>query len=394
MPPSPILPQVLLATAGGAHLPNTAKAFAARDALAGLWISNKNSTRLPPEKYRRCWPFHLALKPFLHGAPQIWAEKAFYAFFPIWKTWFLSQRLPECNVVQAIAGFATEPFDRADKTGALKVVDCANSHPATYFGHWQRECDLWCPGEKIPLPRWLYARMSRELERADVILCPSLFVRDSMLANGVPAEKCFINPFGADVSLFKPRKTIPALPRFIAVGTICLRKGHQYLFRAFAQVKKQLPAAELICVGEVKTDFRKEWPRWRGSFTHIPHLSHSELASLLQTCTAFVFPSQEEGFARVISEAMAAGLPILASYESGATTLVEDGGEGLIVCGRDPQHIAEAMLRVAQDRELCQRLGEAAHKKGALKNTWQDYGDRLLAEYAKRNLKHIQSVKK
>ena len=68
--------------------------------------------------------------------------------------------------------------------------------------------------------------------------------------------------------------------------------------------------------------------------------------------------------------------------------------EGLIVRGRDPHHIAEAMLRVAQDRELCQRLGEAAHKKGALKNTWQDYGDRLLAEYAKRNLKHIQSVKK
>src|ERR1035437_3762588 len=377
-------PKVLLAAAGGAHLPNTARDFAERDALAGLWISNKNSTRLPPEQYRRCWPFHLALKPFLHGAPQIWSEKAFYAFFPIWKTWFLSQRFPECNVVQAIAGFATEPFDRAEKTGALKVVDCANSHPATYFGHWQRECDLWCPGEKIPLPRWLYARMSQELEWADVILCPSVFVRDSMLANGIPAEKCFINPFGADVSLFKPRATIPATPRFIAVGTICVRKGHQYLFRAFEEVKKQLPASELICVGDLKTDFRKEWPWWRGSFTHIPHLPHSELASLLQTCTAFVFPSQEEGFARAIVEAMSAGLPIVASHESGATTLVADGVEGFIVRGNDPQHIAEAMLQVAEDRDLCRRMGEAAHKKGAVKNTWQDYGDRLLAEYVKR----------
>jgi hypothetical protein len=42
------------------------------------------------------------------------------------------------------------------------------------------------------------------------------------------------------------------------------------------------------------------------------------------------------------------------------------------------------MLRVARDGELCQRMGEAAYKKGAVRNTWQDYGDRLLAEYARR----------
>jgi len=281
-------------------------------------------------------------------------------------------------------GFATEPFDRAEKTGALKVLDCPNSHPTSYYGYWQRECDLWCPGEKVPVPRWMFARMNRELERADVILCPSLFVRDSMVANGIRPEKCFVNPFGVDLSIFKKRENMPATPKFIAVGTICLRKGHQYLFRAFEQVKKQLPGAELICVGNLKSDFRKEWPRWQGTFTHIPHLPHHELAALLQSGTAFVFPSQEEGFARVIVEAMAAGLPILASHESGATTLVDDGVEGFIVRGRDPQHIAGAMLRVAGDPELCRRMGEAAHKKGALRNTWQDYGDRLLAEYQKR----------
>jgi glycosyltransferase involved in cell wall biosynthesis len=376
--------QVLLAAAGGGYLIHAAKAMEARGALAGLWITNKNSTRLSEDKYHRCWPFHAAIKPFLHCAPQIWQEKAFYAFFPIWKRWFLSQNFPECQVVQSVMGFATEPFDHAEKTGALKVVDCANSHPTTYFGYWQRECDLWCPGETVPIPRWMFARMNRELERADLILCPSVFVRDSMAANGIRAEKCFVNPFGVDLSIFKKREAIPPTPKFIAVGTICVRKGHQYLFRAFEQVKKQLPTAELICVGDLKTDFRKEWSKWQGKFKHIHNLSHPELAKLLQSCTAFVFPSQEEGFARVISEAMGAGLPILASYESGATTLVEDGVEGFIVRGCDPQHIAEAMLRVARDGELCRRMGEAAHKKGAVRNTWQDYGDRLLAEYAKR----------
>ena len=105
---------------------------------------------------------------------------------------------------------------------------------------------------------------------------------------------------------------------------------------------------------------------------------------MLQKCTAFVFPSQEEGFARVISEAMGAGLPIIASHESGATTLVHDGIEGFIVRGRDPQHIADAMIRVALDPELNLKMGKAAVEKGATKNSWQDYGDRLLDVYARK----------
>jgi glycosyltransferase involved in cell wall biosynthesis len=81
---------------------------------------------------------------------------------------------------------------------------------------------------------------------------------------------------------------------------------------------------------------------------------------------------------------MGAGLPIIATYESGATTLVEDGVEGVIVRSRNPAHTAEAMIRLAEDRELNQRMGQAAYQNGAARNTWQDYGDRLLAEYRAR----------
>ena len=377
-------PQVLLTACGGWYLPNTAQAFHARRALAGLWISGKNSTGLPPEKYRRCWPFHLAHKPFLHGAPQIWTERAFYALFPIWRAWLNRQPWPECDVVHAIMGYATEPFAHADKTGALKVVDCPNSHPVTYYGFWQRECDLWCPGEKVPIPRWMFARMNRELERADVILCPSTFVRDTMVQNGIPQDKCYVNPFGVNTSVFQKRSSPPAHPCFISVGTICLRKGHHYLFQAFERVKARFPEAELICVGEYKCDFRLERPKCEGRFRHIEHLTHPELANLLQKATAFVLPSVEEGFARVLSEAMGAGLPIVATYESGATTLVENGVEGFIVPSRDPQNLTEAMIRIASDPAMNQKRGEAAYKKGAAKNTWQDYGDRLLTEYQRR----------
>jgi len=79
---------------------------------------------------------------------------------------------------------------------------------------------------------------------------------------------------------------------------------------------------------------------------------------------------EEEGFARSIIEAMAAGLPIIATHQSGATTLVDDGVEGLIVRGRDVNQLAEAMIRVATDRESNEHMGRAAHVRGGRNNTW------------------------
>ena len=380
--------RILLATSRNWHLGHTASALAFRNTLAGLWMADKRPLGVSPDLYRRCWPYHIAMKPFYHLATQIISEKATYAMIGLWSSWLrLALRSGLCplyDVAHAIMGFGTELFDEAEKCGALKVLDCPNSHPTTYYGFWQRECDLWCPGEKVPIPQWMFARMNRELERADCVLVQSDFCRDSMVLNGIPEKKVFINPMGVDTSLFNPRRSVPTKPIFISVGTICLRKGHQYLFRAFEIVKRKLPAAELICVGDYKSDFRRERQKWEGSFTHIPHIPHSKIAQLLSTCTAFVFPSQEEGIARAQIEALAAGLPVIGTHEGGATTLVRDGIEGFIVRGRDPHHIADAMIRIALDPELNLKMGKAAFQKGGAKNSWQDYGDRLLEEYQRR----------
>lgn len=383
-PRSAALRRVLLISCGGWHLRETARAFQSRSALAGLWISDKNRTQIPPPLYRRCWPFHLCMKPFYHLAPQIVVERLLYAFFPIWQQWLLRQSFPECEIVQAIMGYASESFAAAEKIGALRVIDCQNSHPTNYYGYWQRECDVWCPGHRVPIPRWMFARMNRELAQADMILCPSTFVRDSMIRNGLPAEKCFVNPFGVDTALFQSRTEVPQKPRFIAVGTICLRKGHQYLFRAFQNVRREIPDAELICVGGYKADFRLERRRWEGTFTHLSSLAHTELAKLFQTCSAFVIPSVEEGFSRVISEATSAGLPVIGTYESGSSTQITEGVEGLIVPCCNVEELAKAMIRLARDVDLNRAMGIAARRKAASANNWQDYGDRLLQEYTRR----------
>ena len=114
--------QALLVSTGTWHMDKTAKALAERGALAQLWMANKNGAGLPADKFRRCWPFHLLMKPFYELTPKYYWEKAFYGFLPAWSQWVKTRPLPDCNVVHAIMGFGTEIFDRAEKTGALKVM--------------------------------------------------------------------------------------------------------------------------------------------------------------------------------------------------------------------------------------------------------------------------------
>jgi glycosyltransferase involved in cell wall biosynthesis len=187
-----------------------------------------------------------------------------------------------------------------------------------------------------------------------------------------------------DTSIFVPRTELPPVPTFVCVASICLRKGHQYLFRAFEQLKQKLPAARLICVGGVRPDFKREWKRWEGSFEHQPSLSHAEVSKLLTSATAFILPSVEEGFARVLSEAMACALPVIATYETGATTVIQDGEQGFIVPARNIAALTEAMLTAANNDELNLEMGRKALLAGGTSNTWADYAKRLHDEYVNR----------
>jgi glycosyltransferase involved in cell wall biosynthesis len=370
--------QVLLSVCGDAHLPQIARALENHNGLAGVWLTAKNSTGVSPNKFRRAWLFHLLVKPFYHLTSAGFSQKVHYALYPVWQFWFRRQRPPFFDVAYSIPGQATELFDLADKAGALKVIDSVNSHPTSAYGYWQRECDLFSPGTVPTIPRWIFARANRELERADLILCPSEFVRDSMIYNGIPRGKCELNPYGVYPSEFSPRQRIPDRPRFVCVGLIGLRKGQQYLFRAFEKVRKRLPDAELICVGRPFSDFKREWRRWKGTFQHYEGIPQKQLAEILSSATAFVLPSNEEGFAKAVIEGMASGLPVIATHESGATTIVRDGQEGFIVRARDVDQIAEAMIKIATDREANERMGRAAYARATVSNTWDDFAGRMI----------------
>jgi len=348
--------QAVLISCGSWHLRQTARAFQNRNALTGLYISDKNTTGVRSELFHRCWPFHLAMKPFytLLSKPVLRWEPIFWTLFPIWRQWLLRQNLPRCNVVQAIAPFATEAFDMAERIGAIKIFDAPNSHPVTQTRIMERELARWSEGARLPsVTSWYVPRASRDILRADVILCPSLFVLDSMLENGIPKERCIVIPYGTETHVFKPRLKTPSRPRFISVGNVCVRKGHPFLFEAFGRLQKRVSEAELICVGSARPDAFAAIRKWRDRITFIEHLSHPQMAELFQTCTAFVLVSAEEGYARVLAEALSAGLPIVATHETGATTTIKNGREGFIVNYGDIDGLTEILFRLASERTMC-----------------------------------------
>lgn len=380
-------PQIIFAGHGAWHLNTTATFAAKKSMLAGAWFGSKRAAGIPADVYRRVWPYFLAHKIFHHLPFSDLEEWMRSVNLPFYDAWILRQKLPvRCNVVQAPMGACKPLFALASQSPKriLKVFDAPNSHPENFRNIWQSEADKFCPGYRIPFSKSTVRRITQEIHSADLVLCPSDFVRDSMVARGVDQKKCFVNPFGADLKVFQPRTTLPPSPTFVSVGSICLRKGHQYLFPAFRDLKKSFPNARLVCVGEARMDFRNEWPKWVGSFEHVPYMSHDKLSVLLQNATGFVFPSLEEGFARVLSEAMASGLPIVATYESGATTVMRHGVHGLVIKSRDQVALTTAMQDLISNSEQNLQMGQRAFHDIASQNSWESYCGILFDEYERR----------
>src|SRR6266498_3735526 len=102
--------RIVLAACGSAHLRAISRALQDRDALAGLWISDKNTTGISSDKYRRCWAYHLAMKPFYHLVPFGVTERMAMALLPIWGSWIRRQRTAPFEAAYAIMGHGTELF--------------------------------------------------------------------------------------------------------------------------------------------------------------------------------------------------------------------------------------------------------------------------------------------
>jgi glycosyltransferase involved in cell wall biosynthesis len=152
--------------------------------------------------------------------------------------------------------------------------------------------------------------------------------------------------------------------RFVCVARLCTEKGIEPLLRAFARARDQGVAADLTLAGDGPDRARFErlaatlgvadHVRFRGRFPH------SALGAILGEADVFVLASLTEGLPVSVMEAMAHGLPIVATRVGGVPEVVRDLVSGVLVPPGDPEALCQALGRVAGDASLRARLGAGA----------------------------------
>jgi glycosyltransferase involved in cell wall biosynthesis len=269
---------------------------------------------------------------------------------------------------------------RAAASGATTVVDRASAHPAVQRQIVEREFREHGLDERFIDDR-TFRRATAELREADAVLVPSQFVYDSFLAEGFEESALRKVPLGVDVSAFEPDGSAKREDgeEFVAlfVGHVSLRKGVQYLLPAWERADVE---GTLRLAGEVTDSAAAVVEEYRDA-PGIDFLGWvDDVAAEYRRADALVFPSIEDGFGLVVLEAMAAGTPVLTTSNVGASEVLTDGEDGLVVEPRDVGAVADALTELAGDPERRRRMGERA-REAVQPYTWERYGDELAATY-------------
>jgi glycosyltransferase involved in cell wall biosynthesis len=219
---------------------------------------------------------------------------------------------------------------------------------------------------------------------------------DRVRALGFPEERSRVIPYGVDVTAFSPdpdrrriwreKLGIPDdAPLVLSVGRMATKKGFHILMEALPELLASNPDAHVVLAGggDLLPRFQEEAKRFPGRL-HLPGpVLRGTLPDLYLAADVFVLPAVHDskgnvdGLPNVILEAMASGLPVVASGISGIPLAVEEGTTGLLVPEKDPRALAAALQRLLSDPGLAREMGQRGRRKAETALTW----DAVAARY-------------
>jgi glycosyltransferase involved in cell wall biosynthesis len=237
---------------------------------------------------------------------------------------------------------------------------------AEVHGNWRHATRLYGSQARQTLAPLVDMFDRYGLRHADAVRALSPYTAGLVeVERGSPPDAAF--PTYSDLSVFAARPVRPLPKRAVAlfVGVLEPYKNVEGLVAAWKRVAPQVPAAQLVVVGNgpqrpVVQRLAAEFP---GRVEHVAELPPEGVAQRLDEATVLVLPSRFEGLGRVVIEAFARGRGVVASRAGGILDLVEDGREGLLVDVDDVEGLAAALVRVLSDRALADRLGAAARER-------------------------------
>jgi alpha-maltose-1-phosphate synthase len=277
------------------------------------------------------------------------------------------------TAVHSYEDCALRQFVEAKRLGKACIYDM----PIGYYPAWEEtQRDLatkfteWLPDSGPSHIKYVRPRQKRdEMELADLVLVPSTFVAQT-IQRFQPKKTLALAPYGVDLTFWNegvqknPREAL----RFIYAGQISLRKGIPDLLSAWE--KAAVPSAELRLVGHWMLSDKKKCALPKG-VTYTPPCSPEALRGHYRQSDVFVFPSYFEGFGLALLEAMACGLPAIASdATAGADVITDTCGRVLPVGNVDA--LVEAFRWFDRNRNDISHMGAAARKR-AEQFTWERY---------------------
>lgn len=239
------------------------------------------------------------------------------------------------------------------------AIHCQWCHPHQQV-RWLEQAYSQIGERQQVVSAWQCERRLAEIEMADQIWCPSNLVKDSLLQQGVDASKLFVVHPGIDLERFQQNGRAPSSRfKLVFVGGVCVQKGVIILLDALRRIR--YTDVEVVLNGAVEPAVL-DWlttvqPELRQKRIEVV-IDPGDPVRHLSDASAFVLPSMHDAFGIVVLEAMAAGLPVITSNQTGAKDLVEEGANGFVVPAGDADALADKIETLYEDGELRRRMGQ------------------------------------
>lgn len=285
--------------------------------------------------------------------------------------------LKKCDILIGISGCAVKSAQKAKrKYNSLFFVDRGCKHILT-----QDEILKSTPNARrvfqLDIPNELY-----QYDFADKIILPSIHSRESFENNGINCNKLFVNPYGVNIDLFKPTILKENAYDVIIVGIWTLRKGVDILVEACKQAN-----LSLLHVGPLS-----DYPFPDDSrFVHIDPVNEDKLPEYYSLAKIFCLPSREDGFGLVLFQAMACGLPLVYSHETGGPDLKKlvNNNEYLFeIESYNVSSLAKSLKLAVEKSKSLPHVRNYLSKEDLNQITWDAYGNRyddFLKNYSRKN---------
>lgn len=219
---------------------------------------------------------------------------------------------------------------------------------------------------------------NKEILLADYFISPSKSVTDALLELHVSSDKIFQVPFGVDLHSFNTKNritnNIDNVVKFLYVGRMEAAKGLFYLLEAFESISDRSKEFRLILVGDSCGN--------QDLFLNVPYIdyrgivSKEQMIDIYHECDVFVFPSLWEGCSLSLMEALASGLPAIATERSGVLQFIKDGESGFCIPGSSSSALKEKILWFLDNKDNIAAMGQLA-SKGMNSYSWDNYNNEI-----------------